>query len=100
MPGGWTVPPPLSASVPRFKMQFGALRRVRKNITRKQRVPTPTGGKKTLRIRDHVLVGFHLLRRPKGCRRGYRWRITAQFPTGTETATGTQRCLKPTIPPR
>jgi hypothetical protein len=97
LPGGLSVPRPLSAQVIRLKLSFGAVRRQRQNFTRKIRVRTVNGGTQTQRIHDHRLLGFHLLRRPTTCPGGWPVAVVLGFPSGPETIPGTIPCqLTPT----
>jgi hypothetical protein len=98
MPGGVTVPPLLaaqgvSATVTRFKLELGAVRRVRKNIVHVQSVQGLNGPMR-VRISDHILIGHHLWRRAKVCPASglWPWRITVGFPDGQQQITGTVRC--------
>jgi hypothetical protein len=98
-PGGITVPPALAAlgvkaSATRFKLQVGAVRRVKKPIVHVITVPTTTGGTTVKRIPDHVLVGYHLFTRPAACPAAadWPWQIYVGFPSGTQVIGGTVRC--------
>jgi hypothetical protein len=98
-PGGMTVPPSLAqagvtASITRFKLQIGAVRRVRKPTLDKFSAPTATGGTQTLRVHDHVLLGYHLLRRGGLCpaSRLWPWELQVGFPEGVQQITGTVAC--------
>lgn len=93
-PGGITVPPALSAagvraSVTQFKIEVGAVRRVRKPFVHVIRV-----GAFVERIHDHHLIGYHLFRRPSACPSpsAWPWRIDVGFPSGTQTLAGTVPC--------
>jgi hypothetical protein len=98
MPGGFSIPPLLAAqgvsvTVTRFRIELGAVRRVRKNIVH---VITLQGlnGPTQERIHDHVLIGHHLLRRARACPASgqWPWQITVGFPDGVKQITGTVRC--------
>jgi hypothetical protein len=98
-PGGMTVPPPLAAagvtaSITRFKLQIGAVRRVKKPTVDKFKAPTPSGGTQTIKVRDHVLIGRHLLRRGSRCpaSRKWPWELKVGFPEGVQNVTGTVTC--------
>jgi hypothetical protein len=98
-PGGLTVPPPLAqagvtASVIRFKLQIGAVRRFKKPTIDRFSAPTASGGTQTVRVRDHVLLGHHLLQRPVFCpgSRAWPWELQVGFPEGTRVLTGTVAC--------
>jgi hypothetical protein len=98
-PGGITVPPlfaalGINAGVTRFKIEIGAVRRVRKPIVHLISVPTSSGGTTIERIPDHVLVGHHLFTRPAACPRSQKWpwQIEVDFPQATEDLGGTVRC--------
>jgi hypothetical protein len=99
MPGGITIPSELtsagvSATVTRFKLQIGAVRRVRKPKIDKVTAPTLTGGTQVLKIHDHVLVGYHLLRRGPKCPANKLWPVELQvgFPAGTQDLKATVKC--------
>ena len=98
-PGGMTVPPQLAsagvtASITRFKLQLGAVRRVRKGTVDAFRAPTASGGTQTIRVRDHKLIGYHLLTRGARCpaSRQWPWELQVGFPEGTQHITGTVTC--------
>lgn len=98
-PGGYTVPPQLAAagvtaSVTRFKLQIGAVRRFKKPIVHRFSEPTATGGTQTLKVHDHILLGHHLFQRPLLCSaaRQWPWEIQVGFPEGTQDITGTVGC--------
>jgi hypothetical protein len=98
-PGGITIPAPLAefgikASVTRFKIDIGAVRRVKKPIVHVITVPSASGGTTVKRIRDHVLVGHHLFRRPVACPSAsvWPWQIYVGFPSGVQTIGGTIPC--------
>lgn len=99
LPGGLQVPPPVStagigARVDRFKLELGAIRRVRKPIVHHQTAPTPTGGTQVIAIRDHVLVARDLFARPRACPSGgmWPWQIRVGFPDGVQPLSGRVRC--------
>jgi hypothetical protein len=73
---------------------MGAVRRVKKPIVHVISVPSASGGTTVKRIRDHVLVGHHLFKRPRACPSGSRWpwQIYVGFPSGTQTIGGTIPC--------
>jgi hypothetical protein len=93
-PGGITIPPAFAAagvraSVTKFKLQVGAVRRVRKPFVHVIRV-----GSVVKRIHDHRLIGYHLFRRPSACPSPsvWPWRIDVGFPQGRKTLAGTVPC--------
>jgi hypothetical protein len=93
-PGGIRIPPSfqsagVSATITRFKLEIGRVRRVRRPVTRT--VSTPTG---TITIHDHVLIGHHLLARPSTCpaSRLWPWQLVFGFPEGAQRVSGTVRC--------
>jgi hypothetical protein len=99
MPGGFRVPPPLAAAgvsvtITRFKLEVGAVRRVRKPTVDVIHTRGANGKPRTVRIRDHVLIGYHLLKRAKACPGSglWPWQIQVGFPEGTQTITGTVKC--------
>lgn len=97
-PGGIAVPTPFAnagirASVTRFKIEVGAVRRVRKPIV--HTIPIETlNGPGVERIHDHVLIGYHLFKRPAACPASqmWPWRIDVGFPQGSRRITGNVRC--------
>jgi hypothetical protein len=98
IPGGISVPsvpfcPGLSARVTRFKLLAGVVRRVKKAIVHVITVQT-LNGPQTKRIHDHVLIGHHLLSRPRGCPTSavWPWQVVIGFAQGDQHITGTVRC--------
>ena len=94
MPGGVRVPPSLhaagvSATITRFKLEVGAVRRMRHNFRRV--IPTPTG---SITVQDHVLIGYHLVTRPTSCpsARLWPWELLVDFPEGQQQIRGTVPC--------
>lgn len=61
------VDAPATAAPARLELTLGAVRRVRKNFTRRFRVEMPSGTE-VRKIRDHRLVGKFLFRAPSRCR--------------------------------
>jgi hypothetical protein len=98
MPGGLTIPRPLAAAgvaaaVTRFKLQVGAVRRVRKNFV--HRIPIETlNGPGVQIVHDHHLVPYHLLARPAACPASgaWPWQIQVGFPEGVRKLSGKARC--------
>jgi hypothetical protein len=98
LPGGLAIPPPASsagiaAAMTRFKVEIGAIRRVRKNIVHRMTVQG-LGGPMVLKIKDHVLVARDLLSRPRPCPASgmWPWQIAVGFPDGVQTVAGQVRC--------
>jgi hypothetical protein len=98
-PGGLTIPPELSsagvsATVTLFKLQIGAVRRVKKPTIDYVTAPTLSGGTQTLKIHDHVLIGYHLLSRGRLCPASDRWpwQLQVGFPSGVQDVDGTVTC--------
>jgi hypothetical protein len=99
LPGGLQIPPPvasagIAAAMTRFKLEVGAIRRVRKNIVRRFKIPTATGGTKVMLVHDHVLIARHLFARPLACPSSgqWPWQIQVGFPDGVQTVAGRVRC--------
>jgi hypothetical protein len=98
MPGGITIPPivsaaGISAELTRFRLDVGAVRRVRKNIV--HRVTTQgLNGPMVVLIHDHILVGHHLFSRPRACPGGgmWPWQIQVGFPEGLQAISGRVHC--------
>jgi hypothetical protein len=98
-PGGLTLPPQLTASgvsvtVTRFKLQIGAVRRVKKPKIDKFSAPTLSGGTQTIDVRDHVLIGYHLLSRGRFCPSSdqWPWELQVGFPAGVQDVKGSVTC--------
>jgi hypothetical protein len=97
-PGGLTIPPLLAlagvtAAVHRFKLEVGAVRRVKRPFV--HRIPIETlNGPSVEIVHDHHLVPFHMLTRPKACPASgaWPWQIRLGFPSGPANITGTTRC--------
>jgi hypothetical protein len=94
MPGGIQVPPSfqqagVNATIKRFKLILGRVRRVRKPVTR-----VITVGSSTVTVHDHVLVGHHLISRPASCpgSRKWPWQLRFSFPQGEQRITGAVGC--------
>jgi hypothetical protein len=99
LPGGLQIPPPaqaagISARVERFKLELGAIRRVKKPIVHHEVAPTASGGTQVLTIHDHVLVPRDLFARPVACPGDgmWPWRIDVGFPEGVQALAGKVRC--------
>jgi hypothetical protein len=98
LPGGIQVPPSaralgVSAKITTFKLDVGAVRRVRHNFVR--RIPVETAsGPSVLTVHDHVLVPHHLFDRPAPCPANllWPWQLVFGFPQGRQTINGTVRC--------
>jgi hypothetical protein len=97
-PGRLTIPPTLAfagvtAAVHRFKLEVGAVRRVKRSFV--HRIPIETlNGPSVEIVHDHRLVPYHMLTRPKACPASgaWPWQIQVGFPSGPATITGTTRC--------
>lgn len=98
LPGGLSIPPVaaaagIKAAVRRFKLEVGAVRRVKRPFV--HRIPIETlDGPSVEVVRDHHLVPYHLLTRPAACPGSgfWPWQIKLGFPAGTQTISGTTRC--------
>lgn len=67
LPVNIDVPEPISAAPVRMEIALSAVRRTRENFFRRFRVRTPSGYE-VRKVRDHRLIGHHLLRNPRSCR--------------------------------
>ena len=67
MPVYLNVPAPITVMPSQLEIALSGVRRVRQNFTRRIRVRTPSGYV-VRKIRDHRLVGHHLVRNPPTCR--------------------------------
>jgi hypothetical protein len=98
IPGAIAVPQPpfcpgLTAQVTRFKLLVGVVRRVKKPTVHRITVQT-LSGPKTETIHDHVLVGYHLLKRPFNCPSSgsWPWQVVVGFPQGPAVVAGSAAC--------
>lgn len=94
LPGGLELPPPIAdagigAKMTVFKLEMGAIRRVKKPVVHVEKLGTVTE-----RIHDHVLIPEHLLARPKACPGSgmWPWKITVGFPSGVNSLPGQVSC--------
>jgi hypothetical protein len=97
LPGGWSVPAPVTVQLKRFKVQIGAVVLRRVNFVRRYRVQT-MNGPRILLVHDHKLVGHYLLRNPTRCTSTWPFALGAGFPAGTETFVVHTRCSRGRIP--
>ena len=88
MPGGFSVPSPVTAQMTRFKLQIGAVNFKRHNFFHKYRVAT-MHGVQTYKIPDHRLIAHYLLRNPPRCYGS--WPFQATFGVGSTNHTYTAR---------
>jgi hypothetical protein len=102
IPGGLSLPPLVAAFVTptwtRFKLQIGAVLAKRVNFIRTFTVPTVSGGTKTIRIPDHMLVLHYLLSDPPACHLAWPFRLQVGFPAGTQTVSFKARCRNGIVP--
>lgn len=73
------VAAPISVTPTRLELALGAVRRVRQNFIRRIRVRKPSGFE-VRKIRDHRLIGHHLLRAPRNCNGSWTAELRVRFP--------------------
>jgi hypothetical protein len=94
-PGGFTVPPPLSARVTRFKLALGAIRERKQTFYHRRKVKVLKGNRavtRTVKIKDHRLISHHLLTNPRTCQGAWPYEVEVGFPSGTERRVGPLPC--------
>ena len=77
------LPAPTMATPARLELALSAVRRVRRNFVRRIRVRT-LSGYKIRAVRDHRLIGHHLLRTPRSCRRSWPAEVGVALPGGVK----------------
>lgn len=93
LPVAFSPPPPTTVTPARLELSLGAGRRVRQTFYHRIRVPTPSGGSRVRRVRDHRLVAHDLLRTPPRCSSTWAYTLRA----GGRTASGSMPCLAPAL---
>lgn len=92
LPVEFDVEPPVTAAPARLELSLGAMRRVRRNFTRRLKVRTPDGHE-IRRIKDHRLVGHSLFRAP-ACNGSWFAEVSTGFADGSRRTTVRIPCLK------
>ena len=93
LPVGVDLAAPVTATPTRLEFALSAVRRTRRNFVRRVRVRTPSGYE-VRRIRDHRLIGHHLLRAPRTCRGSWASELRVGFPGGVRTTASPIACAK------
>jgi hypothetical protein len=79
LPALLDVSTPTTATPARLELALSAVRRVRRDFVRRVRVRT-LSGYEVRRVRDHRLIGHHLLRTPRTCNGSWRSEMRVGFP--------------------
>lgn len=93
-PVEFDLPAPLTVTPARLELALGAVRRIRQNFTRRIRVRT-LEGYRILKVKDHRLVGHHLLRAPKRCTGTWSSDVRVGLPRGVRRTAVRMPCTKP-----
>lgn len=94
LPVHLNVPAPVSAAPAQLQLALSAVRRVRQDFMRRIRVRKPSGYE-VRKIRDHRLVGHHLLRTPTACRSTWLAELRVGFPSGEQRSRTRMPCSTP-----
>ena len=94
LPVSLNVPAPVTASAAHLELAVSAVRRVRQNFTRRIRIRKPSGYE-IRKIRDHRLVGHHLLTNPPACRSTWPSELRVGFPGGEKRTRSRIPCSTP-----
>ena len=92
------VTAPATATPTRLELTLTAVRRVRQNFVRRIRVRTPTGYE-VRKMKDHRLVGHHLLRTPRSCSGSWSSQLRVGFAGGVRRTAGRIPCSPPIVLP-
>jgi hypothetical protein len=93
LPVGLGVAAPVSVTPARLELTLSAVRRTRQNFVRRVTVRTPSGYE-IRRIRDHRLIGHHLLRTPERCGGSWPYELRVGFPDGVRRTRGRIDCTQ------
>lgn len=83
LPVGLGPGPPLTATPTRLELALSAVRRTREPFVRRIEVTT-LGGTEVRKVKDHRLIGHHLLRAPRTCRGSWASELRVGFPAGVK----------------
>ena len=87
------VAAPITATPAQLELTLSAVRRVRQNFIRRTRVRT-LSGYEIRTIRDHRLIGHHLLRTPRRCNGSWPSELRVGFPGRVKRITSPIACSK------
>ena len=87
------VAAPATATPARLELALSAVLRTRQNFVRRVRVRT-LSGYEVRKVKDHRLVGHHLLRTPRSCNGSWSSEVRVGFPGGVKRTASRIRCAR------
>ena len=93
LPARLDVTAPITATPTRLELALSAVRRTRKDFTRRIRVRT-LSGYEIRKVNDHRLIGHHLFRAPASCGGSWLGELRVTFPDGVKRTPSRSACTK------
>jgi hypothetical protein len=85
------VRPPVTATPARLELALSGVRRTREDVVHRVKVTT-LDGTEIRKVKDHRLIGHHLLRTPRTCRGSWASEVRAGFPAGVRRTVSRIAC--------